>query len=281
MNGSPEGDSPPFTPPSSPTRPNGSAFTSPVPFPSAGGFRPATSPFLIGVAGGTASGKTSVCERIMEQLGQVDSSQKRVVMLSQDSFYKKLDSKEKKLANKGEYNFDHPDAFDTKLLSVTLKAILESKPVQVPKYDFKTHSRDPDMVTIFPADVVLLEGILVLYDPQIRELMHMKLFVDTDSDTRLARRVLRDTQEMGRDLDQVLNQYINFVKPAFEEFTLPTKKYADVIIPRGAENNVAIDLIVQHIKDILAGNIDITKRKAFSRNRRTRRQSDSLLARPH
>ena len=161
MNGSPESGSPPFTPPSSPTRSNGSAFTSPGPFPSSSGFRPSsTPPFLIGVAGGTASGKTSVCEKIMEQLGQLDSSHKRVVMLSQDSFYKKLDSKEKKLANKGEYNFDHPgekgadcvevqvnsfivctDAFDTKLLSVTLKAILESKPVQVPKYDFKTHSR--------------------------------------------------------------------------------------------------------------------------------------------
>ncbi|XP_063229851.1 uridine-cytidine kinase isoform X2 [Bacillus rossius redtenbacheri] len=215
-------------------------------------------PFLIGVAGGTASGKSTVCKRIMEKLGQadMDHTERQVVCISQDSFYRELTPQEKVKAEKGNFNFDHPDAFDNELLLRILKDILIGKKCEIPVYDYVTSSRVQNQFTsIYPADVVLIEGILVFYFPEIRELFHMKLFVDTDSDTRLARRVPRDIKELGRDLDQVLNQYMNYVKPAFEEFCSPTKKYADVIIPRGADNTVAIELIVQHIQDFLSNRL--------------------------
>jgi uridine kinase len=211
-------------------------------------------PFLIGVAGGTASGKSTVCKRIIEKLGQADinEKQRQVVSISQDSFYRELTAEEKIKAQKGKFNFDHPDAFDEKLMLSTLQEISKGNKVTINSYDYKTNSvcRN-NQITIYPADVVLLEGILVFYFPEIRNLFQMKLFVDTDSDTRLARRVPRDILERGRDLDQVLNQYMMFVKPAFEEFCSPTKKYADVIIPRGADNIVAINLILAHITEIL------------------------------
>ncbi|KAM9383886.1 uridine-cytidine kinase 2-A [Pholidichthys leucotaenia] len=217
-------------------------------------------PFLIGVAGGTASGKSSVCSKIMELLGQnkIDHHQRQVVILSQDSFYRVLTPEQKTKALRGQFNFDHPDAFDNDLIITTLWAIKEGKTVHIPVYDFVSHSRKEETVTVYPADVVLFEGILMFYSQEIRELFQMKLFVDTDADTRLSRRVLRDISERGRDLESILAQYINFVKPAFEEFCLPTKKYADVIIPRGVDNMVAINLIVQHIQDILNGGL--TKR---------------------
>ncbi|TDH08286.1 hypothetical protein EPR50_G00096050 [Perca flavescens] len=217
-------------------------------------------PFLIGVAGGTASGKSSVCSKIMELLGQneIDHHQRQVAILSQDSFYRVLTLEQKAKALKGQFNFDHPDAFDNDLIIATLWNIKEGKTVHIPVYDFVSHSRKEETVTVYPADVVLFEGILMFYSQEIRDLFQMKLFVDTDADTRLSRRVLRDISERGRDLESVLAQYITFVKPAFEEFCLPTKKYADVIIPRGVDNFVAINLIVQHIQDIL--NSGLTKR---------------------
>uniref|UniRef100_A0A8D0DMV9 Uridine-cytidine kinase n=1 Tax=Salvator merianae TaxID=96440 RepID=A0A8D0DMV9_SALMN len=218
--------------------------------------RPHPRPFLIGVSGGTASGKSTVCEKIMELLGQneVDHRQRKVVILSQDRFYKVLTAEQKAKALKGQYNFDHPDAFDNELMQTTLKNIVDGQTVEVPTYDFVTHSRLPETTVVYPADVVLFEGILVFYNQDIRDMFHLRLFVDTDSDVRLSRRVLRDMKR-GRDLEQILTQYTNFVKPAFEEFCLPTKKYADVIIPRGVDNMVAINLIVQHIQDILSGDL--------------------------
>lgn len=190
----------------------------------------------------------------MEKLGQadMDHAERQVVTISQDSFYRELTTLEKEKAAKGLFNFDHPDAFDDALILKTMKDILAGKKCEIPVYDYILNSRvENQFTTIYPADVVLFEGILVFYFPEIRDLFHMKLFVDTDSDTRLARRVPRDIRERGRDLDQVLHQYMNFVKPAFEDFCMPTKKFADVIIPRGADNTVAIDLIVQHIRDFL------------------------------
>lgn len=230
-------------------------------------------PFLIGVSGGTASGKSSVCAKIVQLLGQneVDYHQKQVVILSQDSFYRVLTSEQKAKALKGQFNFDHPDAFDNELIFKTLKEITEGKTVQIPVYDFVSHSRKEETVTIYPADVVLFEGILAFYSQEVRDLFQMKLFVDTDADTRLSRRVLRDISERGRDLEQILSQYITFVKPAFEEFCLPTKKYADVIIPRGADNLVAINLIVQHIQDILNG--DLCKRHRGGPNGRNHKRT--------
>jgi len=211
-------------------------------------------PFMIGVAGGTASGKSTVCLRLMETMGQNNKSdvEKKIVSLSQDSFYRELTETESILANMGKFNFDHPDAFDMELMESVLQDIMSGKSARIPVYDFKTNARVPgEFTTIYPSDVVVVEGILVFYFPGIRNKFNLKLFVDTDADTRLARRVLRDISERGRDLENVLHQYTTLVKPAFEEFCIPTKKYADVIIPRGAENTVALDLIKQHIEDII------------------------------
>ncbi|KAE9550607.1 hypothetical protein FO519_006178 [Halicephalobus sp. NKZ332] len=206
-------------------------------------------PYLIGVAGGTASGKTSVCNKIIETLGD---TRKRVVIISQDSFYRNLEPEELKLATSGDYNFDHPQAFDDALFKQVLMDLKAGSPVSIPHYNFVTHSRDPDQaVRIENVDVVLIEGILVFYDPEIRELFDMKIFVDTDSDIRLARRVRRDLEDRGRNICQILHQYTTFVKPAFDEFCFQTKRFADIIIPRGADNTVAIELLVQRIHEIL------------------------------
>ncbi|CAN7939119.1 unnamed protein product [Ixodes hexagonus] len=222
----------------------------PITFCNLNGFETKT-PFLIGVAGGTASGKTTVCRKIMEKVGLVGQS--HLVCLHQDSFYRELQPHERELASRGRFNFDHPGAFDDQLMIQTLSDILKEKVVHVPVYDFITNSRRQDeWTTVSPGvDVVLAEGLLLFYFPALRDMFHMKLFVDTDPDTRLARRVLRDVKERGRDLEKILHQYTTFVKPAFEEFCLPTKKYADVIIPRGADNEVAIDLIVQTVQDLV------------------------------
>ncbi|XP_039047079.1 uridine kinase-like protein 5 isoform X2 [Hibiscus syriacus] len=197
-------------------------------------------PFIIGVAGGTASGKTTVCNMIISQLHD-----QRVVLVNQDSFYRSLN--EEQLVSAHEYNFDHPDAFNTELLLSCMEKLRQGKPVSIPNYDFKTHKSIEPSRLVNPADVIILEGILVLHDSQVRNLMNMKIFVDIDSDVRLARRIQRDTVERGRNISNVLDQYSRFVKPSFEEFILPSKKFADIIIPRGGDNDVAVDLIVQHI----------------------------------
>jgi len=204
-------------------------------------------PFLIGVAGGTASGKTTVCDSIIQKLAN-----HRVTSFSLDSFYRVLTENE--LANVINHNFDHPDAFDWALLFNTMDALSKGKTVYIPTYDFTTHSRSKSTSQIIHgslSEIVIIEGILMFHDQKILDLFDMKLFVDTDADTRLARRVRRDMNERGRSLDSVLNQYERYVKPAFDQYILPTKKYADVIIPRGSSNTVAIDLIVVHIKQKL------------------------------
>ncbi|XP_023879505.1 uridine/cytidine kinase UKL1, chloroplastic [Quercus suber] len=209
-------------------------------------------PFVIGVSGGTASGKTTVCDMIIQQLHD-----HRVVLVNQDSFYRGLTAEESNRVN--EYNFDHPDAFDTEQLLDCIQNLKDGQPYQVPIYDFKIHRRCKDSFRqVNASDVIILEGILVFHDQRVRNLMDMKIFVDTDADVRLARRIRRDTVERGRDINSVLEQYAKFVKPAFDDFVLPSKKYADVIIPRGGDNHVAIDLIVQHIRTKL-GQHDLCK----------------------
>ncbi|XP_075474854.1 uridine kinase-like protein 5 isoform X1 [Primulina tabacum] len=213
-------------------------------------------PFIIGVAGGTASGKTTVCDKIISQLHD-----QRVVLVNQDAFYRSLSNEQ--LEKVHEYNFDHPgscflDAFDTELLLSCMKTLRHGRAVSIPNYDFKSHKSTEPSRLVNPSDVIILEGILVLQDFHVRNLMNMKIFVDTDSDLRLARRIQRDTVKRGRNIENVLDQYAKFVKPSFEEFILPSKKHADVIIPRGADNDVAIDLIVQHIRTKL-GQHDLCK----------------------
>ncbi|MBA0606785.1 hypothetical protein Godav_019202 [Gossypium davidsonii] len=218
-------------------------------------------PFIIGVAGGAASGKTTVCDMIIQQLHD-----QRVVLVNQDSFYHNLTEEE--LARVHEYNFDHPDAFDTEKLLDSIENLRHDRAVDIPNYDFKSYKSNAfparrkliviKFLQVNPSDVIILEGILIFHDPRVRELMNMKIFVDTDADVRLARRIRRDTVDKGRDIGAVLDQYSKFVKPAFDDFILPTKKYADIIIPRGGDNHVAIDLIVQHIRTKL-GQHDLCK----------------------
>ncbi|XP_006647152.1 uridine kinase-like protein 3 [Oryza brachyantha] len=208
-------------------------------------------PFVIGVAGGASSGKSTVCKMIIEQLRD-----QRVVVVTQESFYYGLSDEE--LVHVHDYNFDHPDAFDTELLLSCMENLKHGKAVDIPNYNFKTYKSVASARKVNPSDVIILEGILVFHDSRVRDLMNMKIFVDTDADVRLTRRIRRDTIDKGRDIKTVLDQYSKFVKPAFEDFILPTKKYADIIIPRGGDNDVAIDLIVQHIRTKL-GQHDLCK----------------------
>ncbi|XP_061337593.1 uridine kinase-like protein 4 [Gastrolobium bilobum] len=209
-------------------------------------------PFIIGVAGGAASGKTAVCDMIIQQLHD-----QRVVLINQDSFYHNLTDEE--LLRVQDYNFDHPEAFDTEQLLHVMDKLKCGQAVDIPKYDFKDYKSDVFPARrVNPADVIILEGILIFHDPRVRALMSMKIFVDTDDDLRLVRRIKRDTAENGREIVAVLDQYSKFVKPAFDDFIFPTKKYADLIIPRGGDNHVAIDLIVQHIRTKL-GQHDLCK----------------------
>nr|QKY14883.1 uridine kinase (UK) [Polytomella parva] len=170
-----------------------------------------------------------------------------VVMLSQDSFYRGLSDEEKSTIHK--FNFDHPDAFDTPLLMSCLKDLQDGKAIDVPIYDFTTHSRSGKVRRVEPADVIIIEGILVLHEQSVRNLCNMKVFVDTDDDLRLARRIQRDVADRGRDVEGVINQYTKFVKPSFDQFIAPSRRYADVIIPWAkGTNHVAIELITEHIR---------------------------------
>ncbi|KAL6769659.1 hypothetical protein ACKKBG_A31880 [Auxenochlorella protothecoides x Auxenochlorella symbiontica] len=199
-------------------------------------------PFIIGVAGGTASGKTTVCDLIMQNLHD-----QCVVMLSQDSFYCGLTPEQS--ANAGDHDFDHPTAFDEPAIVECLRDLKAMKVVDVPEYDFTRHRRTETPRRVPPADVIIIEGILVLHMEGVRGLLNMKIFVDTDDDVRLARRIQRDISCRGRDVAGVLHQYTRFVKPAFQQFVAPSRKHADIIVPwTGEGNSVAIHLITEHIR---------------------------------
>jgi uridine kinase len=212
----------------------------------------ASQPFLIGIAGGTASGKTTVCRRIIESLGG-----QRVALLSIDEFYRDLTPEE--CADIGNVNFDEPDAFDIETMAQCLDTLKDGQAADVPIYDFVTSKRDPTQVRhVSPADVVIVEGILVLHVPELVKRFNMKIYVDTDDDVRLARRIRRDTVERGRDVEGVIRQYTMFVKPSFDRYVSPSKLNADVIIPWSKENPVAVDLITQHVRTKLSQN-DLTR----------------------
>ncbi|XP_039548768.1 uridine-cytidine kinase-like 1 isoform X1 [Pimephales promelas] len=198
--------------------------------------------FVIGLCGGSASGKTTVANKIIEALDVP-----WVVLLSMDSFYKVLSKEEQELAARNEYNFDHPDAFDFELVVTVLRKLKKGKSIKVPVYDFTTHNRRKEWKTVYGANVVIFEGILAFANKELLKLLDMKVFVDTDSDIRLVRRLKRDITDRGRDIAGVIKQYNKFVKPAFEQYIEPTVQVADIVVPRGGENFVALDLIVQHV----------------------------------
>uniref|UniRef100_A0A7N6FJQ6 Uridine-cytidine kinase n=1 Tax=Anabas testudineus TaxID=64144 RepID=A0A7N6FJQ6_ANATE len=206
--------------------------------------------FVIGLCGGSASGKTTVANKIIEALDVP-----WVVLLSMDSFYKVLNKEEQELAAKNEYNFDHPDAFDFELLVTVLRKLKKGKSVKVPVYDFTSHSRRKEWKTVYGANVVIFEGILAFANKELLKLLDMKVFVDTDSDIRLIRRLKRDISQRGRDISGIIKQYNKFVKPAFEQYIEPTVQVADIVVPRGGENFVALDLIVQHVHSQLEKNV--------------------------
>jgi uridine kinase len=201
-------------------------------------------PFLLGVAGGTGSGKTTVARAILGAVGEG-----RIGLLEQDSYYREVDWETD--GDLLRHNFDHPSALDEELLVAHLTELRAGRPVQVPVYDFVRHRRTARTRRVEPLPVVVLEGILILADAAVRDLLDFKIYVDTDADLRLIRRLERDLAERGRALAEVLRQYQHSVRPMHLEFVEPSKRWADVIIPQGGENRVALDMVVARVKELV------------------------------
>ena len=199
---------------------------------------------LIGIAGGTGSGKTSVANAILAEF-----SSSEVVLIQQDSYYKDL--KHLHIDERATVNFDHPDAVDFNELGEDLQSIIVGEIAQIPIYDFNTHTRTNKTLTIGNHHIIVLEGILALFDEKIRNMMDIKLYVDTPDDIRIIRRIKRDINKRGRTFESVIEQYYNTVRPMHQQFVEPSKKYANIIIPEGAHNKVAIDIIRTKIVSIL------------------------------
>ncbi len=196
-----------------------------------------TPPLVVGIAGGTASGKTTVTRKIREAL-----SSARVAFIDQDSYYRDLS--ELSLAERREVNFDHPDAFDTDLLVDHLKKLKDGGAIEKPVYNFVTSTRESRTVRVDPGDIVLIEGILVLHIEPIRKELDVRIFVDAEDDVRIIRRLTRDIKERGRDFDHVVTQYFRHVRPMHMGFVEPSKRHADIIVPHGGNNDTAIDMLV-------------------------------------
>lgn len=201
-------------------------------------------PILIGIAGGTGSGKSTITKEIFKAINE-DS----VTIIEQDSYYK--DQSHLSYKDRVKTNYDHPDAFDNKLLITHLSDLLNGKSIMKPIYNFETHNRKEETIEVAPKDIIILEGILILFEKEIRDLLDIKIFVDTDSDVRIIRRIQRDINDRGRTLDSVIDQYMETVRPAHLQFVEPAKRYADIIIPEGGYNRVAIDIIVAKINEII------------------------------
>lgn len=193
-------------------------------------------PFVIGVAGGSGSGKTTVVRHIIERVGPVN-----LTLIQHDSYYRDL--KHLPFEERVTQNFDHPASLETELMVAHVKSLLKGQSVEIPVYDFAAHIRSDHTLKASPRPVILVDGILILFEKELRELMDMRIFVDTDADVRLLRRLKRDLVERGRSIESVLHQYESFVRPMHLEFVEPTKRYADIIIPHGGENVAALDML--------------------------------------
>jgi len=203
-------------------------------------------PLVVGIAGGTGSGKTTVAKTIAAALPAG-----RVAMIEFDAYYRDLPHLSPD--DRAKINFDHPDALEIELLVEHLGQLKEGAAVEVPSYDFKTHRRRPESHRVEAARVVLVEGILVFVDPRVRERLDMKIFVDTDSDIRVFRRIRRDMEQRGRTFESIREQYYKTVRPMHLQFVEPSKRWADLIIPEGGNNRVALDLIISKLETVLAG----------------------------
>lgn len=197
----------------------------------------------IGIAGGTGSGKTTITRRILDEFGG------DVSVLYHDNYYKRHD--DIPFAERKKLNYDHPNAFDTPLLVQHLDALRAGQPVACPTYDYTVHNRAAETITVAPAKVVV-EGILIFAEPALRERLDIKIFVDTDADVRILRRIVRDVRDRGRSLESVVNQYLSTVKPMHEQFVEPSKRKADIIIPEGGHNQVALDMVLERVRAHLA-----------------------------
>ena len=202
-------------------------------------------PLIIGIAGGSGSGKSTVANNVAELL-----TTSSVVFIDMDAYYRNFP--QLSLDERRKLNWDHPDAFDYDLLCEHLQALRARHPIEKPEYDFVTHLRRTDSTTVEPADVVVIDGILLFVDDRIRDLCDVKVFVDADADIRLIRRIERDTRERGRPLEEIIDQYLTTVQPMHLQFVEPSKRYADVIVPRGGHNAIAVEMIVAKIQRRLA-----------------------------
>ena len=201
-------------------------------------------PIVFGVAGGTASGKTTVARSILDQVGA-----HRVAYLPHDAYYR--DMSHLPLEQRAQQNYDHPDALESDLLARHIRELCAGRAIQLPVYSFADYTRKPETVTVEPAPVILVDGILIFAEPELRALMDIKIFVDVEADIRLIRRIERDTRERGRTLDSTIFQYLDTVRPMDLEFVQPSRRYADVILPGGGQNRVAIEMVVARLHAIL------------------------------
>ncbi len=201
-------------------------------------------PVVVGVAGGTGSGKTTVSHAILDRVGRA-----RIAYVQHDSYYRDLSHLP--LAQRAQVNFDHPDSLENELLTQHLRQLCAGQPTEIPVYDFTSHTRRPETRTILPHRVILVEGILIFADKALREMMDIRIYVDTDADVRFIRRLNRDIAERGRTVESVIRQYEQTVRPMHLEFVEPSKRYADVIIPEGGFNTIAIDMVVAQIESML------------------------------
>jgi uridine kinase len=198
-------------------------------------------PLIIGIAGGSGSGKSTVANNVAELL-----TTSSVAFIDMDAYYKNFPSLT--LEERKKLNWDHPDAFDYDLLCAHLEALARREPIEKPEYDFVTHLRRPAPTRVEPADVIVIDGILLFVDDRVRELCDVKVFVDADADIRIIRRIERDTHVRGRPVDEIIEQYLSTVQPMHLQFVEPSKRYADVIVPRGGHNTIAIEMIVAKIQ---------------------------------
>lgn len=198
---------------------------------------------VIGVAGGSASGKTTIINKVKDYFGN------DIAVLSHDSYYKAHD--DMPFEERSKLNYDHPDSFETERMAEDVRKLIKGYSIEMPVYDYCIHNRAKETITVEPRPVIIIEGILVLENRELRDLMDIKIYVDTDADERLMRRIQRDMIERGRSIESIIKQYCETVKPMHEEFIEPSKKYADIIIPRGGENTPGIDMLTTYLTKML------------------------------